>query len=175
MTKKLLFLTFGKETLAVLTPLFPPRWNLRGCEAVTYNSSYHFPSFKAKPEKTSFGPSACCEGRGDQTWEEWCVRYFSLHLGKPEVCLQGKSHKWDELGDWDWHMCTALSKTDSWWELSSVLCDDLEGWEGGRRMEGRSKGKGTYVYLWLVLKILSRIFSSLSSLLKSLKKTLETP
>ena len=38
-------------------------------------------------------------------------------------------------------------------------------------MEGRSKGKGTYVYLWLVLKILSRIFSSLSRRLLRLPKT----
>ena len=43
----------------------------------------------------------------------------------------------------------------SWWEaavwhreLSSVLCDDLEGWDGGSG--GRFKREGVYVYMWLI-------------------------
>ena len=56
----------------------------------------------------------------------------------------------DELGDWDWRMCTAMCKTDSWWEpavyrkeLSSVLCGDLDGWNGGPRGRGY-----VYTYNW---------------------------
>ena len=47
---------------------------------------------------------------------------------------------------------TIMSKADSqWeatlqhWEASSVFCDDLDGWVGGR--EGSSKGKG-YMYTY---------------------------
>ena len=32
-------------------------------------------------------------------------------------------------------------------ELSSVLCDDLEGWDGVRGEGGRSKREGIYVYI----------------------------
>ena len=49
-------------------------------------------------------------------------------------------------------MYTAICKTDSKWEaaiqhreLSSVLCDDIEGWVGGRL-----KREGIYVYIWLI-------------------------
>ena len=33
-------------------------------------------------------------------------------------------------------------------ELSLLLCDDLEGWDGG--MGGRLKREGIYVYIWLI-------------------------
>ena len=46
--------------------------------------------------------------------------------------------------------CTATCDVDSWWgaavegrELSSVLSDDLEGWDGG--WKGDSGGRG-YMY-----------------------------
>ena len=46
---------------------------------------------------------------------------------------------------------------DSWWEvvvkhkeLSSVLCDDLAGWDGEWRVGGRSKREGIYVYIQLI-------------------------
>ena len=49
-------------------------------------------------------------------------------------------------------MYTAICKTDSKWEaaiqhteLSSVLCDDIEWWVGGRL-----KREGIYVYIWLI-------------------------
>ena len=60
--------------------------------------------------------------------------------------------EWDELGDWDLRMCTAMCKTDSQWEaavqhreISSVLCGDLDGWDGG--WEGGPRGRG-YVYTY---------------------------
>ena len=44
----------------------------------------------------------------------------------------------NELGDWDWHMCIAICKTDSKREpavypreLNSGICGDLDGWERG--------------------------------------------
>ena len=44
--------------------------------------------------------------------------------------------RWDELGDWDWHICTTMYKIDNSWlstvyhrELCSVLCGDLNGKE----------------------------------------------
>ena len=55
----------------------------------------------------------------------------------------------DELGDWDWEICIATCKTDNSWEpavwlreLSLVLCDDLDGWNGGER---GPRGRG-YMY-----------------------------
>ena len=46
-------------------------------------------------------------------------------------------------GEWDWHIYTTLHKIAGEWEpvikhreLSSVLCDDLDGWEGGPRERG---------------------------------------
>ena len=29
-----------------------------------------------------------------------------------------ESGQWDELGDWDWHVYTAVYKIDNWWELT---------------------------------------------------------
>ena len=50
-------------------------------------------------------------------------------------------------------MYTAMCKKDSWWEaavqhreLSSVLCGDLEGRDGGGVAE-RLKGEGIHVYI----------------------------
>ena len=64
---------------------------------------------------------------------------------------------WDELGDWDWHLYTTMRKTDSQLEpvvqhreLSSVLCDDLEGQKGEAGRGRRLKWKGIYVYLYLI-------------------------
>ena len=34
-------------------------------------------------------------------------------------------------------------------ELKPGLCNNLERWDGGRR-EGGSRGRGTYIYLWLI-------------------------
>ena len=34
-------------------------------------------------------------------------------------------------------------------KLSLVLCDDLEGWDGGG-VQGRLKREGMYVYAWLI-------------------------
>ena len=51
-------------------------------------------------------------------------------------------------------MYTAMCKKDSWWEaavqhreLSSVLCDDVEGWDEG--VGGRFKREGMDVYIQL--------------------------
>ena len=57
--------------------------------------------------------------------------------------------RWDHLGEEDLRIYTTMCKIDSWWEaalqhreLSSVLCEDLEGWDG--RMGGM------YVYTELI-------------------------
>ena len=60
----------------------------------------------------------------------------------------------DELGDYDWHIYTATCEIDSKWEavtlhskLSSVLCNDLEEWDGGG-WEGGPEGRGfMYAYV----------------------------
>ena len=73
--------------------------------------------------------------------------------------------EWDELGDGNLHIYTATCKTDSLWkfavwhqELSSVLCGDLEGWDGGGSWEGSPRGRGythtqryIYIYSWFTL------------------------
>ena len=54
-------------------------------------------------------------------------------------------------------MYTTMCKTDSWqeaatlyWEPSSILCDDLERWDGG--WEGGSRRRGyTYTYSWFTV------------------------
>ena len=65
--------------------------------------------------------------------------------------------EWERGGDgmnWDIRIdicTTTMCKTDNQWEavvqhrrLSSMLCDDLEGWNGGWQEEG-STGRG-YIY-----------------------------
>ena len=60
---------------------------------------------------------------------------------------RGKEVGWDKLGDW---ISIRTLPRVKWWgaaaqhrELRSVLCDDLEGWDGAVRR--RSKRVGTYV------------------------------
>ena len=62
--------------------------------------------------------------------------------------------EWDELREQHWHMCI-VCKIDGYWEaavqhreLSSVVCDDPEGWDGV--VGGRSKREGIYVYIQLI-------------------------
>ena len=50
---------------------------------------------------------------------------------------RGGEEEWNELGDWGGHVFTSRCKEDNSGdpaverrELSPVLCDDLEGWEG---------------------------------------------
>ena len=74
------------------------------------------------------------------------------------MCVPLKIILWGEkkLGEQDWHIHTAMCKMDSWWEaaaqhrqLSSALCDGLEGWDGGEG-GGHSKGRG-YMYTSVLL------------------------
>ena len=61
---------------------------------------------------------------------------------------RGGKGGWDELRDQDQHTYTTMCKTDSQWEhsikhrkLSSVLCHDLDGWDGGEEIqEGGDRG-----------------------------------
>ena len=62
---------------------------------------------------------------------------------------------WDEVREWHGHIYTTKCKIDSSWEaatehreISSVLCDHLEGWdgEGGREMQ-EGGDMGIYVYV----------------------------
>ena len=69
----------------------------------------------------------------------------------------GGRGRWDEVREWHGHIYTTKCKIDSQWEaatqhreISSVLCDPLEGWdrEGGR--ETQEGGHiGVYVYVQL--------------------------
>ena len=54
---------------------------------------------------------------------------------------------WDEVGGWHGHVYTTGCEVDSWWEaaewrreISSVLCDHLEGWDGEGGREGDAGG-----------------------------------
>ena len=69
---------------------------------------------------------------------------------------RGGEEERNELGDWGWHVHTTMCEIASWWdpagehrELSSVLCDDLEGGMVGG-MARRSKRQGIYVYIELI-------------------------
>ena len=62
---------------------------------------------------------------------------------------------WDEVREWHGHIYTTKRKIDSQWEaaayhreISSVLCDHLEGWdrEGGRETQ-EGGDLGIYVYI----------------------------
>jgi len=59
----------------------------------------------------------------------------------------GPGGGWDELRDWERHMCTPLCKTDGRWEPaashradSSLFSDDLEGWDGVGWVEAQEGG-----------------------------------
>ena len=63
----------------------------------------------------------------------------------------GESVSWDEVKEQHGHIYTTKCKIDSQWEtaaqhseISSVLCDHLEGWdrEGGREGDARGRGYG---------------------------------
>ena len=62
----------------------------------------------------------------------------------------------DRVREWHGHIYTTKCKIDSEWEaaaqhreISSVLCDHLEGWdgEGGREGDARGKRKGNILYM----------------------------
>ena len=62
---------------------------------------------------------------------------------------------WEEVREWHGFIYTTKCKIDSWWEaaaehreISSVLCDHLEGWdrEGGREVQ-EGGDMGIYVYI----------------------------
>ena len=42
-------------------------------------------------------------------------------------------------------------------ELSCIFCDDLKGWEGG------SRGRGIYVYTWLIHAFVQQKLTTLES------------
>ena len=63
---------------------------------------------------------------------------------------------WDKFGDQVGHIYTTMHQIDSQWEqtikhrkLSSVFCDDLDGWVGVG-VGGRSKRVGVQVYIQLI-------------------------
>ena len=79
------------------------------------------------------------------------------HRHREQTCgHSGRWEGWDELGDQDWHVYTTMCKTDSQREpavqhreLSLVLCDDLDGWDGGGG-EREVQREGIYVYIQLI-------------------------
>ena len=65
---------------------------------------------------------------------------------------------WDKVRQWYGHIYTTKCKIDSQWEaaaqhreISSLLCDHLEGWarDGGRETQ-EGGDTGTYVYVQLI-------------------------
>ena len=63
----------------------------------------------------------------------------------------------DGVGECHGHVYTAKCEMDGWWEaaawhreISSVLCDHLEGWdgEGGREGDARGKRNGNILYMY---------------------------
>ena len=65
---------------------------------------------------------------------------------------------WDEVREWHCHIYTTKCRMDGWWEaaawhreISSVLCDHLEGRgrEGGRETQ-EGGDMGICVYVWLI-------------------------
>ena len=74
----------------------------------------------------------------------------------------GKEHAWQcrtlerhRFSPWEGKWYATMCKVDNWWEAaiwhrepSLALCDDLEGWVGGRG--GRKKGEGIYLHLWQI-------------------------
>ena len=64
------------------------------------------------------------EGEGGMNWNIWIDIYTLLCV---KSIVSGKLHG----------------------ELSSVLCDDLEGWDGGG-VGGRNRREGKYVYMQLI-------------------------
>ena len=69
-----------------------------------------------------------------------------------DLRIQGGGRvSWDKVREWHRHIYMTKCKIDSWWEaaaehreISSVLCDHLEGWdrEGGREGDARGKRYG---------------------------------
>ena len=76
----------------------------------------------------------------------------------------GERVSWDEVREWHGHIYTTKCKIDGQWEaatqhreISSVLCDHLEGWdrEGGReKQEGGDIG--IYVYVQLTYFVIQK-------------------
>ena len=92
-----------------------------------------------------------------EKWYSWTYfqgrnRNADVENGRVDM---GERGGWDELGDDAWHIYTTVCKTDSWWEpaaqhreLSSMLCDDLDGHDGREVQEGGDNG--ICVYVWLI-------------------------
>ena len=64
----------------------------------------------------------------------------------------GGSVSGDKVREWHGHIYPTKCKIDSLWEaaalhreISSVLCDHLEGWD---RVGGRRKGEGIWGYMY---------------------------
>ena len=62
---------------------------------------------------------------------------------------------WEKVREWHGHIYTTKCKIDSYWEaatkhreISSVLCDHLEGWrrEGGKEMQ---EGGDMVIYVYV--------------------------
>ena len=75
-----------------------------------------------------------------------------------EYKVGGGRVSWEEVREWHGYIYTTKCKIDSQWEaaashgeISSVLCDHLEGWdrEGGREIQ-EGGHMGIYVYIQLI-------------------------
>ena len=64
----------------------------------------------------------------------------------------------EEVREWHGRIYTTTCRMDGWWEaaashreISSVLCDHLEGWDReGERETHEGRDMGICVYLWLI-------------------------
>ena len=95
----------------------------------------------------------------------WEINGSEEHRGRTGIKTQmqrmdlrtqgGGSVSWDEVRVWHRHICTTKYKIDSQWEaaaqhreISSVLCDHIEGWDrdGGRETQ-EGGGMGIYIHI----------------------------
>ena len=70
-----------------------------------------------------------------ENWYRWSYlqsRNRDTDAGNKCMDTVGSGWWWEDLGAWDWHICTTMYKADNWRELTvqhregySVLCSDL--------------------------------------------------
>ena len=100
-------------------------------------------------------------GKNLKRWHWWI--YFQCNNGethiknRPMDRMGGEEGEGEMYGESNIEIHNTICKIDSQWEfavwlrdLKHGLCERLKG-EVGRKMGGRSRREGTWVYLWLIL------------------------
>ena len=88
----------------------------------------------------------------------WLLQLGKNRLSMTSQCVHLKMSEYCEVREWHGHIYTTKCKMDGQWEaaaqhkeISSVLCDHLEGWdrEDGREIQ-EGGDMGIYVYVQLI-------------------------